>query len=245
MTYQNYRERLFEWSEDTIDWYAAACESPLNNRNALLASLILDETGPDVHIFDIGCGIGYLSLELAKKARQVTAIDLNESAVNYFRRIVTEKGVRNIEIRNEDFEETNLAETYDIAVMCLVGSTQGYLSSLSALKVKKLFCVRSAAKKRAFSASLIPLSEDSTLAFQNELDECGISYEHRVISCRFGQPLRNREDAAAFLSHYDIDASKEEIESALESRLIRTDDSAFPLYLPNEKDYAFFSIELD
>ena len=66
------------WDADTIRFMIDACEHAPYNRE--LAAYIGPRLAPGAHVCDAGCGLGYLSLELARHAGRVTAVDRSPEA---------------------------------------------------------------------------------------------------------------------------------------------------------------------
>jgi ubiquinone/menaquinone biosynthesis C-methylase UbiE len=65
-------------------------------------------------LLEIGCGMGFVSLEFMKRGVQVTATDLTESAVELARRLFELEGVEADEVRVENALELSLAdESFD------------------------------------------------------------------------------------------------------------------------------------
>ena len=72
------------WDADTIRFMIDACEYAPYNRE--LAAYIGPRLAPGAHVCDAGCGLGYLSLELARHAGRVTAVDRSPEALAVLRR---------------------------------------------------------------------------------------------------------------------------------------------------------------
>lgn len=74
----------------------------------------------DKTVLDVGCGGGILSEALAKVAKQVTAIDLSENALNIARHHATDNNINNIQydyISTEDYAETH-PDSFDV-ITCM------------------------------------------------------------------------------------------------------------------------------
>jgi SAM-dependent methyltransferase len=62
------------------------------------------------HLLDIGCGTGYHSIELAKKGFKVTAIDISEDMLSYFKQTLIDQDLNkslDISMIEGNFEDTN------------------------------------------------------------------------------------------------------------------------------------------
>ena len=240
---ENMRERLFLWSEKTIRWYSEASESALNNRDRVLAQSILSSAGMNRRLCDMGCGLGYLSAELSAYSHSVTAADLNEDAVSFLRSMVKARALTNVFPQTADFEQLDYGQDYfDTAVMCMFGGMEKYLHKAAYWSAESVIYIMSANRRRAFSAKQEDNGHQSIDDIRRFLSRCGFSYEFRTVSTKFGQPFRSFSDAQEFMAHYDSSSSGTEIKHALEKRLINISDGEFSLYLPNDKEYAFFAV---
>ena len=244
MSSNNKNEKLFPWTEETIRWYAQACEYKGNDRNDILADCILREMGEKPTLCDLGCGIGYLSLALAKEAQRVVALDANENAIAFLRQKLAQSGIQNIDVRLEDFEEADdPPEPFDGVVMCMFGGMETLLDKAECWSREKIFYITSASQKRTFAARRQHNGHREIKEYQAILDARGYRYKMETVQTKFGQPFEAYDEAVAFLSHYDKSSTAEEINAALNARLIATGEAQYPYYLPADKQYAVFVIE--
>ena len=77
--------------------------------NTIRKVVSLAEVGPEDHVLEIGAGAGSLTLELARRARSVTAVEIDER----LKPILSETlaGVDNVEVSFEDVLSMDLAAT--------------------------------------------------------------------------------------------------------------------------------------
>jgi SAM-dependent methyltransferase len=74
---------------------------------------------PEWTVLDIGCGPGTLSIPLAKKVRNVTALDLSSGMLKYLRENAGNNGLTNIRYLNASWPEAcvdRLVESHDVVV---------------------------------------------------------------------------------------------------------------------------------
>ena len=68
-------------------------------------------------VLDIGTGNGRLALDVARYARSVTGIDVNEDAIRAARRRAEAQGIRNVTFRVGSAERLDaIRESYDLAI---------------------------------------------------------------------------------------------------------------------------------
>jgi ubiquinone/menaquinone biosynthesis C-methylase UbiE len=80
------------------------------------------------HLLEIGCGMGYDSLEFMKRGVRVTAIDLTLTAVEFARRHFEVAGVKPVEVRvgnalNLDFPDESFDAVWSNGVLHATGDT--------------------------------------------------------------------------------------------------------------------------
>jgi cobalt-precorrin-6B (C15)-methyltransferase len=95
------------------------------------------EVSPEDVVMDIGCGTGGLTLEFAKKAKIVYAVDKNENALN-----ITEKNLKKHNLHNkvklihkDALEALKDVENFDIL---MIGGSSGDLSAIIKEGFKKI-----------------------------------------------------------------------------------------------------------
>ena len=241
----NPHERAFEWSADKIRWYCDASVYHRNDRTQKIAAALLGELPEKPRVCDVGCGVGFLSLELAKGAREVLSLELNENALAVLQREIQNRGVTNITPLRADFDEQSpVGEPFDGMVLCMFGGMFEYVALaehwLSAQG--KTFFITGTSKRRCFSANGVASSNDSLEDMRRYLADNGYSWSESLIPTSFGQPLASLEEARRFMRAYDKLSTDEEIAIDLKKRLIETGESEFPLYLPADKEYIMFTI---
>lgn len=236
--------KLLDWSPEKIRWYADACEYSGNDRNKKLAKAILDVLPPRPHVCDIGCGIGAISLALAKRASKVTAADINGDAVEYLRKAALLRGFSNIETFVGDFRELPPpSPKADCAVLCMLGG-KGYIEEVKLWADGKVVVITNPSDSHSFSSKPKIREKQNVEKLRSYLLENSYSFTERIISTANGQPFKNFEDAIRFISSYGSQKSRQDIIKMLNERLEDTGRTDFPLYLPSNKDYLIFTVEL-
>ena len=91
---------MWSWTRQSVAWYARAAEQ--SSYYADLARAMQPFINPDWALADMGCGLGFLSLELAGLAARIEAFDTDPLALRELERRVAARGIANIHPRLED-----------------------------------------------------------------------------------------------------------------------------------------------
>ena len=241
----NPHERAFEWTEDKIRWYGDASVYHGNDRTQKIAAALLAELPDRPRVCDVGCGVGFLSLELAKGAREVLSLELNENALAALQNEIKKRSVVNITPLQADFDtQAPVGEPFDGMVLCMFGGMFEYVAVAERWLSKegKTFFITGTSKRRCFSANGVASSNDSLDDMRRYLADNGFKWSESIIPTSFGQPLTSVEEARRFMRAYDKLSTDDEIARDLEKRLFETGEREFPLYLPADKEYIMFMI---
>jgi len=69
---------------------------------SLLFNKIADDMNKESTVLEVACGTGRATLEIAKQANKVYAIDISSQMIDVARKNIKEKGINNIELSVED-----------------------------------------------------------------------------------------------------------------------------------------------
>ena len=74
---------MFIWTDEMIKFYRrAVCNSDYNKK---MAELIVEAIGTDREYWDLGCGMSHLSLYMAKYAKKISCVDVEEKVLTYLK----------------------------------------------------------------------------------------------------------------------------------------------------------------
>ncbi len=219
---------MFEWSAERIRFLVDASEyAPFND---LLAERACAYLSPDMHVCDMGCGLGYLSLALAKRVRQVSAVDCSQAALAVLREKLLEGQVANVDVYNSD--ALTLPPLHcDAMVCCFFGSTNELLELMRRQGVQKALLFKKNWATHRFTPKEAPLERYTFLKTLAELDALGVLYKSESFPAELGQPLRSLEEAAVFLRLNSRDQTETLTKEELLKRLTPTGRTDFPYYL--------------
>lgn len=222
------------WKPDMIRFMRDASE--YGTYYSELAKLLLPYLGNDSHVCDAGCGLGYLSLELAKAVGKVTAADINSDALDVLRENCTKFGISNIEAVCGDVFDMPQEKKYTAMVFCYFGEIETIAQRAFDMCSGPIFIF-----KRNYELHRFPEKSIRSEKYSYEyacciLNELGISYKSTELENEFGQPFKSVEDARLFYELYSLDGSKRVINDLLLlDRLEYTGRDDFPLYMPYTK----------
>jgi precorrin-6B methylase 2 len=101
--------------------------------------LVRIEVKPEWSVLDIGCGPGTLTIPLAKKAKNITALDISSEMLKYLKINAVEKGLININYLNSSWQDAfagkKLGE-YDVVVASrslMSGNMKEVLSDINSI----------------------------------------------------------------------------------------------------------------
>ena len=217
---------MFRWTEESAAfWNDSASYTHSYDRLAERAAARL---APGSAVFEGGCGLGHLSLALAKRGFAVTAMDLSPLPLEYLRDSAALEGVR-LTVRRGDVFALPADELYDNALFCFFGSVAQTLSWAGGHCRDRLILFKKNWNTHRFTRDPGAIRKFTYPLTCDELARLGVPFETEVFDVDMGQPFRSLPDAVRFFRLYDPEGAMTEGE--VRSRLIETGDPAFPYYL--------------
>lgn len=239
----NSEERLFHWNEKSILWYQNAAN--YGSYHEQLAKHLLPHMNSKSRVCDLGCGVGYLTKELAPFVKEITGCDSNPKAIEFLQQQIEEHHLDNVEAMLADVEQIAPPTVpYDAIILCLFGGLRTCYDQVSQWTDKKIIYISSIKEKHAFHAGYKKNSGETAEETRDFLIGRGLKFHVETMKLPFGQPLKSMEEAIDFVRHYDKTSTRQEIYDYLNEKLIiKQEDETYPFYLPNEKKLAMFVIE--
>ena len=232
----------YQWGSERIRFMVDACE--YGQYHQQLINLLTPHLEGAERVCDVGCGLGYLSLELAKFVPHVTAVEVDEGAISVLRENCSAKGIDNIATLCEDALAMDESYQFDRMIFCVFGTVEEVLSIAEKHCTGDILMITRNEKHHRFSHEQEAL-RDRKYSFENkcyELRKRGIPFESKEFTLEFGQPFRNLEDAAAFYKLYSKSGNISE--EGLLARLEKTNRQDFPFYLPKKSNLGFIRISM-
>lgn len=228
---------MYQWTEQRVEWYQRAVSYSRFDR--AVADAVAPWLPPRETVCDLGCGTGYLAMELARRGLLVTACDKNETTMAYLRREAKRRGLLSLSICQKDWNQLPPAARWDNVVMAFAGRLDQHLGDYMALARRRLILVVKADNHSHVQAGGQVVFRRPSAA---ELETLLKDYPHHSfpLEAEFGQPFRSEGECRDYLAAFG--ASEEGPESALK-RLVRLTGGHYPLYLPNRKKMLVYVVE--
>ncbi len=243
------------WNEERIRYMIAAAE------NVRFPEIIGQKAASyfpaGSHICEIGCGLGYLALTMAKYLNKVTAADADPDALKvlesnieklkaagaYLRDPECGSGERQIETVCCNVFEMPDELKYDGMVSQSFG---GMAASIE--WIKKHGCKRAVIIRKNWDGSTFTAvgSAENHIKYEDDLkclEDTDLSYHIDRFKVEMGQPFKSLEDAVNFHRIYNKKIKEGEEEKAIKANLVECDMDGYPLFMPLKRELAFIVFE--
>lgn len=225
---------MFNWEKDGIRFMKDASEVTSYNRK--LAKEIRSYVTKESRICDAGCGLGYLSIELAPFVKEVVSVERDPNALAVLEEVSQKKNIQTIRPLCGDAMQLSKEECFDAMVFCFFGNTDEILEIAKKHCRGTVIAIKKNYSRHRFSVGNHAFLHDGYEKAQARLLELGIPFEGKELELEFGQPFRSFEDARVFYEIYSQDRQKEVItDEFLKEKLVETGDETFPYYMPHRR----------
>ena len=218
------------WNPEKIRFMEdASAHVPFSDMLAAEASAYFDR---DALVCDAGCGLGFLSIALAKHCRQVISADCDDEVLNVLRKHIAQKRVSNVAPLCCDIFSHTPNENYDAMVFCFFASIAETLACAKGQCSGNVIMFKKDWHSHRFSITETPIEKIRHNDSEAELSALGIPYISKSFSVDMGQPFRSLNDAVAFFRLYERGDRTDFDLKKIESMLVPGNSAEFPYYLP-------------
>ena len=229
------------WNERTSGWFCAASE--YTGYNKKLAAILLKHIPERTTLCDVGCGSGLIDFELAPYFDQITCVDISSIAIDWIEKRCRQQGIRNINPVCMDAKE--LTGEWDTVLSLFYGGPEGFVNYFPHARKQVVLVTYMESKGKFGPKAHKIVKQFDTAGIMAWLDESGIRYTLEEYTLEHGQPLRDLEDAKAFVRAYTLPMCEDELLAYLDKHLKETGEEEFPYYLPKQKHFGLFVIRRD
>ena len=215
------------WNDETIRFMEEASEyGDFHEKLAQRITPFLPKSG---HICEAGCGLGYLSRELAKLCRQVTAADASQRAMDFLMSRPLPENLSPLCI-----DAFRLEGPYDAMVFCYFGRMEEILQIAKKSCRETVVVAKRNCAARRFSLKQNTLGLEGSTA-ERIMEDRGVPFKKFPLALEFGQPFRTVEDGVAFFRLHDRSGSLVTPEAVL-PRLQPLEHPVYSWYLPSRRE---------
>jgi len=233
-----------QWTDESIRYRKAAAETGLMEQT--IARHITTYISRESHVCDAGCGLGYLSLELASGFRLVTAVDICQPALDVLIAAKEKRGVENIRVVREDFFSMQGHHPYDAIVFCNFGSLEEILVSSKRLCRGKAIIIKKNYDYHRFTLTKIPRRGNSFKLTVAKLRTMGIPYEQETFTVETGQPFSDLQDAIKYIRMNRPDSCAEEITAdKVMRKLVPGPSERYPLQFSAKESFGLLVVKTE
>ncbi len=227
---------MFKWTDESIKWWKRA--RTYSSHYKEMAQLVLPYLEEKEVVYDIGCGLGYIDLEVAPYVDKIKCFDIEEKVLEELRKETLIQKVDNLSVSNEEWLELP-DQSCDTVLACSFGSLAEYLDDFMRIARKQVLILK---RNRSKFAQKYYEGKPLYSAAGSEcyLNENKIPYRKISVYSDFGQPLESLEEAEKFVSFHRINGD-EPAKKYLEQHL-ETGKYGYPYYLSNRKEMSLFVI---
>ncbi|MBE5799729.1 MAG: class I SAM-dependent methyltransferase [Clostridiales bacterium] len=181
---------------------------------------------PGARVCDVGCGVGALSAELARRGLCVTALDISSIALAQLENT-------DIDVRCEDARLHAPDEPYDAMVFCFFSEISECLRIARRCCAGDVFYISRDYDMHRFSVGSHPVRYSGYRDARAALDAMHVPYDAEECALDMGQPFENLEEARCFFALYSRDDPALITDEFLKSKLVNLPRRDYPLYLPH------------
>ncbi|MEE1087051.1 MAG: class I SAM-dependent methyltransferase [Schaedlerella sp.] len=235
---------IYQWNPEMIQFMNQAAKDSIYYEE--LASHIIPHITEDCIVCDVGCGLGYLAIEIAKYCKKVYAVDISEDVIDELKKRLKAEQIENVEALCVDAFKWKPEDQIDTTVYCMFGSLEEIDQIGKHLEVSQQFVVRRLAKEHRFKIKEHKPRKHrhSAQGMLEELEQKGRICDYVEMTASLDQPFKNLKEAVRFFELYNKTEEKITLEDVKE-RLIKQENEEYPYVFPAEKRMGLIHFNMD
>lgn len=227
---------MFVWTRDMIRFYRRAAD--MTDYNHIMAELIVKEIGENRNIWDLGCGMSYLSLHMAQYSNRIDCVDVEEKVLDYLSAKAKKMDIDNLQVYNMDyrnyiFNQGGMGDC--IIVSHFLNMKENLLPLLNSCKT--LIIIKNNEGNRKW---LKPRRKQTCQDVEDMIKKFNLKYKKIDYVKDFGQPLKSIEEA---IEYNEIYTGKRLSREEMKEKLVKNDNIDYPYKLPKLKDIGIIIVE--
>ena len=229
----------FAWTKKRIEWYLDA--SRYGDFYGQLAKKITPCLFESDTVCDLGCGLGRLDLQLASVVSHITCVDIDATVLNMLEEDARMQGVGNLCVQCCDVQ--SMQKKFDVVLMTFFGYPPSLmLDCMTHAKRLTIRVVHAEANVSTPGAKKWKKNRETISDIAAVLENEGYQYQLLRDSFEFGQPLHSESEGRDFIRCNNPEIPEDKLSVFLETNLVTTESTEFPLYLPAKKELGIFLI---
>lgn len=191
---------MWTWTEENRNWFIRAATT--SKYYMLLANALAKYCISSKSIADLGCGLGFLTIELAEKTGgKVTAMDTNPQVLTTLRKMLSSRSQLFVDVRLQDALSLPKDECFDSIILNMFGhagrDAQYYLGH-----AEQVLAIVPSKRYKGIVPGPKHKGREYATEVSLEIKQAGFALQREDLSLEFGQPLRDMAEARAFATFY-------------------------------------------
>lgn len=231
------------WTQDDVRWQMDMAQYPGNDLYDRLEEVLMPLLADTEHLCEIGCGVGTLTLRLARMIPKITAVDKSELPMDQLFQGLLDARLRHVDTVQMDFRKLSFADnTPDTTLLhadCLTPGDLDYIRKKSC----HLILMLDTSEAWPPCAEEISAGKMRLKLMEQQLEAKHIHPDRICVRGRADQPVAGRQDAIAYCMQCAPRRSRKSIRSFVEENMQSASGDEHFFVLPREREYTLLNLQ--